>query len=418
MKVVVKNIWMIFNKMKEKTEEIKKVKEEELQRIHELDKKVDKKEFSDKKEWKSKYDLYYIFIFWLIWIFVLYIAYVLFNSLSLIYLILAAYIISIAMEAIIDLFQRIFPRILAILTSYILLLILLISWFIIIIPFVLAQSADIMQSFLNIISWVQDDLKVHWLEYVILNSPLIPQIAHSIIVEQLEDRDLIAALQIALQQNISQITTMWTTFINNVWSTVASIVWWFFSAILQVLLVFILAIFFSAQKDSVLKFIGSISWRKEYVIVKMQKLYKKLWFWLKWQFLLSIFIFVTVLILLNTIALFWIDLPNKFTLALIAWITEFIPIIWPILWAIPAILVAISEFWFVWFIVVVVIYTLIQLFENYVLVPIVMNQALWVSPLLIIIAMLIWWSLMWFVWIVLSVPIAVIANLIFEDLVD
>ncbi len=418
MRKIIRPINSVIKNLRHKTNKIKKEKEQELKEIQQLDKSVTKeKKKSYIDEATKKYDLSYILTFWLIWIFVLYIAYVLFNSLELLYLIIAAYIISIAMEVVIDFFQKFIPRIASIIFSYVLLLLLLISWFVVIIPFVLAQSADIMQSFIDIVAWIEKDIRTYWLEEVIKNSTILPWLIQAVILEQLENVDIISEVQDYLQQNLNDLISEWGEFVRDVGSIAASVVAWFFSAIFQILLVFVLAIFFSAQKDSVMNFIGSVSWKKDYVIVKLQKLYKKLWFWLKWQFLLSIFIFITVLILLNTVALFWIDLPNKFTLALIAWITEFIPIIWPILWAIPALLVAISEYWFVWFLIIAMIYILIQWFENYILVPLVMNQALWVSPLLIIIAMLIWGSLMWFVWIVLSVPIAVIANLIFEDIV-
>ncbi len=420
MKKSLKKISSYFDKFRKKTEKIKKDKEQELEKIEEIDNKLDQinkwsKDFLENVS--KKYDLTYMLTFWLIWIFVVYLGYVLFNTQELVYLIIAAFIISIAMEAIVDIFQKYLPRILSIVISYLLVIVFLISWFLVIIPFVLAQSADIVKIFIDIANEFHDDLRYRWLDYVISQLPLIPAFVESFLVEQLQNREVLMAIQTTIQQNISQIANLWTAFINNIWSTAVSIVGGFFSGLFQILLVFVLAIFFSAQKESVIKFIGGISGSKDYVTAKIEKLYKKLWFWLKGQFLLSVFIFVTVFLLLNTIALFGIDLPNKFTLALIAWITEFIPIIGPILGAIPAVLLAIVEYWLVGFVVVVIVYTLIQWFENYILVPLVMNQALWVSPLLILIAMLIWGALMWFVGIVLSVPIAVIVNLIFEDIV-
>lgn len=420
MKEVKSYLQHIVDKVKSKTKQIKDKNEKEFKEIEEIDKKADwstKKSKTLIENVTQKADLRSILTFWLVWIFVVYLWYVLFDSLDLLYLVLAAFIISIAMEAVIDIFQKKLPRILSIVLAYLFLFMLLLSGFLVIVPFVLAQSADIVQIFLDMINQLQKDLRTEWLRYVIETSNLIPWIIKQFILEWLQDREVVMAIQYAIQENISQIASFGTNFINNIWGIVVSIVGGFFSALFQIFLVLVLAIFFSAQKDSVINFIAWVTNHKEYMILKIQKLYRKLWFWLKWQFLLSIFIFFTVLLVLNTIAVFGLDLPNKFTLALIAWITEFIPIIWPILWAIPAVLVAVSEYWLIWFLVIVIVYTLIQWFENYVLVPMVMNHALWVNALLILIAMLIWGSLMWFVWIVLSVPIAVIANLIFEDIV-
>ncbi len=410
----------IFNMLKKKTERIKTEKQKEFEEIEKLDQKIQQKKekIPELNKLKlEKYNLKDMLSFWLIWIFALYLWYVLFNTLELLYLIIAAYIISIAMEVLIDGFQKILPRIWSIIVSYVLLLLLLISGFVVVIPFVIAQSADIVQSLVDVVYSFQDDLKKYWLEHVITNTPLIPAFMEGFIIEQMQDTEILFTIQMAIQQNINEIASWWSWFINNVGSIVVSIVSWFFSALFQILLVFVLAIFFSTQKDWVINLIGSLWGKKDYIVAKMHKLYRKLWFWLKWQFLLAIFIFVTVFLLLNTVALFWIDLPNKFTLALIAWLTEFIPMVWPVLWAIPALLIAVHEYWFVWFLIIGLIYLLIQWFENYVLVPIVMNQALWINPLLIIVAMLIWGSLMWFVWIVLSVPIAVIVSLIFEDII-
>ncbi|MBS8122239.1 AI-2E family transporter [Candidatus Vampirococcus lugosii] len=423
MKQVKNKFTKLLDKGMNKISNIKNEKEKEFEKIEKIDKQIE--ENKNKKTKLPKFDLdksdkndtSRFLKFWLIGAMVAYISFVVFNSLNLLYLIIAAYIISIAMEILIEGFQKFLPRVLGIIISYLLLLVLLLSGFIIIIPFVLAQSADIMQSFIDIISGIQNDLKSNGLEYVISNSNFIPGFLKNTILDQINDRSVIIAIQTAIQDNISQIASIGTGFINNVGSIAVNIIGGFFSAISQVLLVFVLAIFLSLQKDSVMNFIGAMSSNKDYVIIKLKKLYKKLGFWLKGQFLLSIFIFITVFILLNTISFFGMDLPNKFTLALISGLTEFIPILGPVLGAIPAMLVAISEFGFIGFITIVVIYTLIQGFENYILVPLVMNQALGVSPLLIIIAMLLGGSLMGFVGIVLSVPIAVISNLIFEDII-
>jgi predicted PurR-regulated permease PerM len=55
-----------------------------------------------------------------------------------------------------------------------------------------------------------------------------------------------------------------------------------------------------------------------YTELKLQKLYKKLGFWLQGQLVLCLAIFVATWIALVVLSWFGIDLPNKFTLALIA----------------------------------------------------------------------------------------------------
>lgn len=407
-----------INDISEKTHKIRKdlrkQKEQELKSIESLDKAI------KTKPKKSEYfDIRSSFWFWIVWAIVVYLAYVMFQSLELIYLILTAYILSVAMEAIVDIFAWRFGRWISIVISYILILAFIISWFLLIVPFILSQTADIVGMLIDKVEKFHLMLQNKWILSIVQDAWWIPKAVKGMLEWYLANEELMAWIQKSIQENISQILSYWSSYVKDAGSIAVTIITWFFAAIVKVFLVFIMAVFFSLEKDRVLWTLASLAWNRVVFRVKLEKLYRKLWFWLKWQLLLSVFIWVTVWILLHTLWMISdIDLPNKFTLALIAWITEFVPILWPILWAIPAILVAITTYWFTGLIVVWLMYYIVQWFENNVLVPIVMNKALWISPLLIFIAMLIWGSVLWFVWIVLSVPLAVIVTLAFEDFVN
>lgn len=416
MKPVIKIFKKIGSMIKRKWNEIKKQQEEELKAIENIDKA------SKKLVWKSKsedtvYNLKFVFSFWLIWWLVLYISYVFYQSLWLVYLIFAAFIISIAMESIIEFFQRKMPRGVAIFLTYVLLLAFIISWFLLVVPFVLNQTAEIISLSIDKINLFQNTLQNQWLEYIVKNTKFIPGYLKNSLINYIKDPQIVKAIQDALQQNISQIVTIWNTFIKNVWYFVVNIITSFFSGLFQIILVFVLSFFFSLEKDWIIRFFDRIWDKGGLVSLKLKKTYKKLWFWLKGQLLLSVYIGFVVWVVLETLSInwIWIDLPNKFSLAIIAWITEFVPMLGPILWAIPAILIAIIHYWVKGLVVVSIAYYIIQWTENNVLIPFVMNQALWVSPLVIFIAMLLWGSVLGFVWIVLSVPLAVILTIIFED---
>jgi len=120
----------------------------------------------------------------------------------------------------------------------------------------------------------------------------------------------------------------------------------------------------------------------------LMKLYRKLGLWLRGQGLLCLSIFVLVGIGLNVLSWIGFDLPNKMTLAIIAWMVEFIPYLWPFLGMFPALLIALSQYGFYWFLAVLIMYTLIQQSENNILVPMVMSHTLGSSPLLILICMI------------------------------
>lgn len=382
---------------------------------------LEKKALSNNKKvatkWEVRLNGFDIFKFWTIWWVVLYLWYIIFQSLDLIYLIFTAFILSIAMEAIIWLMWKTTNRVLAVLVSYFLMILFFLSWFFIIIPFVLNQSAQIIEILINKITLFQHVLQDKWLILYIKDSSWIPLYFRNLIINNLQDPEVLTALQKALQENVSNIVSLWTNYLKNVWFWVVKFLTGFVSVLFQVVMVWVIAIFFSLEKENVISFISRISWNPDYTAYKFVKIYKQLWLRLKWQLTLCLFVWFTVWMLLWSLSLMpwaWIDMPNKITLALIAGITEFIPMLWPILWAVPAVLVASITFWVKWFVIISILYYIVQAFENNVLIPMVMNQALWVSPLLIFIAMLIGWTVLWFIWIVLSVPIAVIVSLFFE----
>ena len=100
-----------------------------------------------------------------------------------------------------------------------------------------------------------------------------------------------------------------------------------------------------------------------------------------------------------------LGVPGALLLALIAAVTEAIPIIGPLLGAIPAVLVAATvspEL----ALIVAGLYVVIQFVEGNVLVPIVMRHAVGISPLLVLVSLLIGAAAGGFIGAFLAVPIA------------
>ncbi len=117
--------------------------------------------------------------------------------------------------------------------------------------------------------------------------------------------------------------------------------------------------------------------------------------------------------ILSLIAYLLIGLPNALVLAVIAGLMEAVPTIGPILGAIPAVLVAASTdpSKIIW---VVAASIVIQLAENNLLVPRVMDRSVGVSPLLTILAIAALSSLIGLAGALLAVPIAAIVQLLFN----
>jgi predicted PurR-regulated permease PerM len=132
--------------------------------------------------------------------------------------------------------------------------------------------------------------------------------------------------------------------------------------------------------------------------------------WLAGQVLLAAIIGGTA-----ALALFLLGVPYFYVLALIAGIGEMIPIIGPIIAAIPAILVALTVSP-TQALGVLIFFVVQQQFENHVLVPKVMERQVGVSAVAVIIALLIGGSLLGVLGAILAVPTAAILQVLFEEL--
>jgi predicted PurR-regulated permease PerM len=110
-----------------------------------------------------------------------------------------------------------------------------------------------------------------------------------------------------------------------------------------------------------------------------------------------------------------LGLPGALLLGLIAALTEAIPIIGPLLGAIPAVLVAATvspEL----AVVVALIYLVLQLIEGNVLVPIVMRNTIGISPLLVLFSLLVGAEVGGLLGAFLAVPIAASIEIVLSRL--
>jgi predicted PurR-regulated permease PerM len=115
------------------------------------------------------------------------------------------------------------------------------------------------------------------------------------------------------------------------------------------------------------------------------------------------------------LGLFLMGVPYFYVLALIAGIGEMIPIVGPLLAAIPAVAVAFTVSPAL-ALGVTVFFILQQQVENHVLVPKVMERQVGVSAAVVIVALLIGGSLLGIVGAILAVPTAAILQVLFEEL--
>jgi predicted PurR-regulated permease PerM len=133
--------------------------------------------------------------------------------------------------------------------------------------------------------------------------------------------------------------------------------------------------------------------------------------WLRGQIVLSLSVAVPV-----AIGLSLIGMPYPFLLALIAGLGELVPVVGPALGAAVAILVALSQpTWRL--IAVAIFYTVILNVEPHILVPRIMSQAIGLSPLLTLIALLSGIKLLGILGGLLSIPLAAALQVIVSEVV-
>jgi len=131
--------------------------------------------------------------------------------------------------------------------------------------------------------------------------------------------------------------------------------------------------------------------------------------WLNGQLLLGTIIGVTA-----AIGLWWMGIPYFYVLALIAGIGELIPVVGPLIAAIPAVAVAATISWQK-ALMVAIFFVIQQQFENHVLVPKIMERQVGISAVTVIVALLIGGSLLGVLGAILAVPTAAILQVAIQE---
>ncbi len=137
---------------------------------------------------------------------------------------------------------------------------------------------------------------------------------------------------------------------------------------------------------------------------------EKLGAWLRGQLVLSL-----VIGTITWIALQVLGLEYALPLALIAGLLEIIPTLGPILSSIPAIIIALTISP-VMVITVIILYTVIQLLENNLIVPKIMEKAVGLNPIVVIVSTLIGARLMGVMGALLSIPFVSLLAIVYKTL--
>jgi len=155
---------------------IKSDNRKELLELQRLEKKIDEQKKGERKSVVPFVFTNRMFVkFWILGLVVIFIGLFVYKSLSIIYLIFMAYIISLAMEAIIDFIQRkLRYRGISIFLAYLFIVLILLGALVFIIPFILNQISDIVTIFVGNIANFQTILETKSLVGIIQDIHRLP----------------------------------------------------------------------------------------------------------------------------------------------------------------------------------------------------------------------------------------------------
>ncbi len=316
------------------------------------------------------------------------IAALLFYLRDLVLIVLTAIVIASAIEPGVKwLISYRFPRILAVVSVYASVALMVIGSFYFFLPPLLNDLVNFLSTLPQYLDTAQAPLA---------NNPLSPFINSSF------------TQNLSLSEIARGIEASYASATEGVFKTVSTV----FGGLFSFILIVVFSFYFAILETSVDDFLRVI------VPVKHQAAALSLWrrsqhkigLWMQGQLLLALVVGVLVYL-----GLAILGVKYALILAFIAAVFELIPVFGPILAAIPAVIVAASGGTTL-VLLVAGLYIIIQQFENHLIYPLVVTKVVGVPALLIILALLVGAKLAGFLGIILSVPAAAVIQELVRDL--
>lgn len=186
--------------------------------------------------------------------------------------------------------------------------------------------------------------------------------------------------------------------------------------IINLFIVLALSFFMLLEKESIRGWFSGFfsATSTNYIDHKADLIQAKISQWVRGQLILGFVVGSLVFIALTILRFDYAA-----TLALLAFMTEFVPYIGPFIAAAPAVLIALSEGGFIWALIIMGVYYMIQWCENNLLVPLIMKRAVGVSSTAIMFAMLVGVSFPAIIHpilgLLLAVPVTTIISIFLDD---
>jgi predicted PurR-regulated permease PerM len=274
-----------------------------------------------------------------------------------------SYIIMAAVLPMVEFLQRKrFPKILAVLIPYLGITTIIFLLILPIVPFVFDQIASLISKFPRFIDQAAS----------IFHVTIDPRDVQTHINNQID----------TIGQNALEFTTK------------------FFGGVFSIITIFVVSFYLLMYNEAFKKFTANLfhANRRTFVLKALDRVNEKLGAWLRGEIVLMFFIGF-----FSWIGLTLLGLPYALPLALLAGLLEIIPTLGPIISAIPAVIVALTISPTM-AIAVVVLYLLIQMLENQILVPKIMERAVGLNPVIVILGVMIGANVMGIAGALLAIP--------------
>src|SRR3989344_2142846 len=212
--------------------------------------------------------------------------------------------------------------------------------------------------------------------------------------------------------DIKQINSFVSSEIANIGKSAVTVTGKVFGGIFSVLTILVVSFYLLLNYDHLRKSFAKLFPKEleEGVKLTLIKIDEKLGAWVRGQIMLS-----AIIAVISWTALTLLDMPFALPLALLAGILEIIPIIGPILSSIPAIIVALAISPTMG-ITVAIFYLVVQMLENNILVPKIMQKTVGLNPVVVILGVMIGTRFMGIIGALLAVPFISMLIIIFKTL--
>ncbi len=277
-----------------------------------------------------------------------------------------------------------FPRLWGVLLLFLVVLSLIVGLLSLIIPYVSQDISQLVSTLPQLVAKVSTSL-----ERVQQGSP--------------EYLDFISEIQNILQ--------VFSDYLQQSSQSIFGLVVSIFGGVTSAIAILIISFYLSVTKRGIENFLGSVVPEKheEYVLDLWKRSEVKVGLWLQGQLLLGL-----VMGLLVYVGLSFMGIKFALILGFLAAIFEIVPMVGPVIAAIPAIFLAFlqSPALGLW---VIVFYVVVQQLENHLLVPVVLGKTVGLNPIVVIISLLVGQQLAGIPGMILSVPVATIIVEMMDD---